>query len=40
MLPLAVKDKEATFAMVLMIVDSQLRMKGIEGFCDNPPSNK
>ena len=33
-LPLAVKDMEATFAMVLMTSDSQLRKRDIEGFCD------
>jgi hypothetical protein len=32
MLPLAVKDKEATFALVLMTADPQLRKRDIEGF--------
>jgi hypothetical protein len=30
------KGKEATFAVVLINADSQLREKAIEGFCDNP----
>lgn len=30
----SVKDKKASFAMVLMAVDSQLRMRDLEGFCD------
>lgn len=34
-LPLTVKGREATFAVVLMIAVSQWRMRGIEGFCDN-----
>lgn len=32
---LTVKGKEATFAVVSMTVDSQLRIKDIESFCDN-----
>lgn len=33
--------KEASFAIVLMTVDSQLRMRDIEVFCDKlPPINK
>lgn len=33
MFPLTVKGKEASFAMVLMTVDSQLRMRDTEDFC-------
>lgn len=33
---MAVKDKEATFVQVLMTIDSQLRKRHTEGFCDNP----
>lgn len=36
MLLLTVKGKEATFAIVLMTADSQLRKRDIEGFCKNP----
>jgi hypothetical protein len=32
---LAVKSKEATFAMGLMTADSQLRKRDLESFCDN-----
>lgn len=35
MFTLMVKSKEATFAMVLMTTDSQLRRKDIEDFYDN-----
>ena len=43
MLPLAVKDKEATFALVLMTADPQLRKRDIEDLYDNfysPPPKK
>jgi hypothetical protein len=33
---LTVKDKAFTYEVVLVTVDSQLRKKDIEGFCDNP----
>ena len=36
MFPLTVKDKEATFAVVSMTADSQLRKRDTEGFDDNP----
>jgi hypothetical protein len=32
---LTVKVKEATFAVILMTADSQLREENREGFCDN-----
>lgn len=32
---LTVKNKESTFAMVLMTADRQLRRKDMEDFCDN-----
>lgn len=33
--------KETSFVVVLMTVDSKLRMRDIEGFCDKlPPTNK
>ena len=32
---MTIKDKEVTFAEVSTIADSQLRMRDIEGFCDN-----
>lgn len=35
-LPLTVKIKEATFAVILMTSDTQLRKRDREGFCDNP----
>jgi hypothetical protein len=31
-----VKGKEATFAVVLITTDSQLRKRDIKGFCNNP----
>lgn len=34
MLPLMVKVKKATFAMILMTVNSQLRNRDLDGFCD------
>ena len=36
MLPLTTKDKEATFAMLLMNADSQLRKRGKETFVITP----
>ena len=36
MFPLIVKDKKATFVLVSMSADSQLRKRVIEGFCHNP----
>lgn len=41
-LRLTVKSKDRTFAMILVIVNAQLGMKDIKGFCDNPstPSPK
>lgn len=40
LLPLTIKGKEASFAVVLMITDSQLRMGDTEGLWENlsPPS--
>lgn len=35
-LPLTVKGKEATIAMVLMTADAQLRKRDTGGFYDNP----
>ena len=35
MLLLTVKSKEATLAVTLMSAYSQLKRKGMEGFCDN-----
>lgn len=35
-LPLTVKVKEVTFAVVGMTTDSQLRKRNIQDFCDNP----
>ena len=35
MLPQTVKGMEATFAVVSMTADSQLRKRDTEGFCDN-----
>ena len=35
MLPLTIKSKVTTFAMLLMTADSQLRMKDIESLYDN-----
>ena len=34
-----VKNKEASFAMVSMTADSQLRMRDIESFCENNTNN-
>lgn len=36
MLPLFVTGKETSFTMVSVAADSQLRMRAIEGCCDNP----
>lgn len=36
MLPLIIKNKKATFALVPMSADSKLRKRVIEGFYDNP----
>lgn len=36
MLPLIVKSKEATFALILMMADAQLRGRDMEDFCDSP----
>jgi hypothetical protein len=36
MLPLTVKGREATFAVVSMIAHLLLRKMDKEGFCDNP----
>lgn len=33
---LIVKDKEATFYIISVPADSQLRKRDIEGLCDNP----
>lgn len=33
---LPVKGKKASFAVVSMAIDSQLRKRDIEGFCDSP----
>lgn len=30
------KSKYTTFSVILMTVDTQLRKKDMEGFCDNP----
>lgn len=35
-LPLTVKVKEVTFAVIGMTTDSQLRKRDIQDFCDNP----
>ena len=35
-LQLTVKGKEATFAVVLITTDSQLRKRDLKGFCNNP----
>lgn len=35
-LRLTVKSKDATFAMILVIVNTPLGMKDMKGFCDNP----
>lgn len=35
----AVKSREATFAVILMTADVQLRQKTTKGFCDNPYPN-
>ena len=34
-LPLTTQDKKASLAVVWLTADSQLRMRDIEGFCDN-----
>lgn len=41
MLLLAVKSKEATFAVTLLTTDTWLRGRDVEGFCDNshPPDH-
>ena len=36
----AVMGKEMSFAVVLIAVDSKLRMKDVEGFCDKLPPIK
>jgi hypothetical protein len=36
MFPPAVKGKEATFAETSIAVDSQLKKRDTENFCDNP----
>lgn len=36
MLPLIVKNKKATFAVISMTEDTQLRSGDMEGFCENP----
>lgn len=33
---LTVKNREATFVVLYMIVDTQLRERDMEGFCDDP----
>jgi hypothetical protein len=35
MLPLTIRGKEATLAVILMTADSQLRKRDIEGYFDN-----
>jgi hypothetical protein len=40
MLLLAVKSKEATFAVTLLTTDTWLRGRDVEGFCDNPQHQK
>lgn len=35
MFPMTVKSKEATSAVISMTVDTQLRGRDVEGFCDN-----
>lgn len=43
MLPLTIKGKEASFAVVSMNADSQLKMWEIQGFYDNlslPPKKR
>lgn len=35
-MPLTVKNKEASFAVLSMTADAQLRGRDIEGFWDNP----
>lgn len=37
--PTDVKSKEATFAVISMIADAQLRRRDVEDFCNNPYSN-
>jgi hypothetical protein len=39
MLLLTVKRKEASSALVSMSAGSQLRMRDIDVFCDNPPTH-
>jgi hypothetical protein len=36
MILLTTKNKEATFAMILMTADTQLKGRNMEGFCVNP----
>lgn len=36
MLPLSINSREATFAVILMAADTQLRKRDLEGFRDNP----
>jgi hypothetical protein len=36
LLPLTVKRKEATFAVISMTTGAQLRVRDMEGFCDSP----
>lgn len=36
MLPVTVKGKEATFAVILLTVDTQFRRKDMDGSCDHP----
>jgi hypothetical protein len=36
MLPLTVRSKEATLAVVLMTTDAQLGKRDMRGFCDDP----
>jgi hypothetical protein len=40
LLPLTVTSKDAAFAMISMIADTQLRKRDMEGLCDNPFSFK
>lgn len=37
-LPLDVTDREASFSVVSMIADSQLKVRDINDFCDNSPT--
>jgi hypothetical protein len=38
MIPLTIKCKEATFAVILMTAGTQMRKRDMEGFCDDPYS--